>query len=153
MKEKDRSCQEMGIKIMALLDGELSPEESENVRAHLADCQKCSEEYASFKKLKAVTGELKMKKLPEYYWDDYWSHVYNRIERGISWIFISLGAIIVLGFSAWQAFYKLIADQQINPLLKGGILILLIGLVILIVSVIREKLMIRKIDKYREVER
>ena len=93
------------------------------------------------------------KKLPEFYWDEYWQHVYNRIERGISWIIISIGTIIVLAFLVWNALSNLISDQSINPVLKGGILLLILGLLILLVSVLREKLMVKKVDKYREVER
>ena len=96
---------------------------------------------------------MKMKKLPEYYWDDYWTNVYNRLERGISWLLISLGAIIVLAFAGWEALSALIADQEMNPLLKIGIFVLLIGSVILIVSILREKLLVKRIDKYREVKR
>ena len=96
---------------------------------------------------------MKLKKLPEFYWDEYWNHIYNRLERGISWLLISVGTIIILGFALWHMLGELIADTLINPFLKGGIFILLIGVLILAVSIIREKIMIRKVDKYREVQR
>ena len=153
MKKNDSPCDEMGIKIMALLDQELSEKEITEVKEHLKTCERCSEEYASLKKLKEVTGEMRMKKLPEYYWDDYWSHVYNRIERGISWLLLSLGAIIIFSFAGWEALNALIADQQMHPLLKGGIFVLLIGALILSVSILREKILVKRIDKYREGKR
>ena len=153
MKKNDSSCEEMGVKIMAMRDQELSEKEITEVKEHLEICERCSEEYASLKKLKEVTGEMKIKKLPEYYWDDYWTHVYNRIERGISWLFISLGVIIVLAFAGWEALNALIADQQMHPILKWGIFVLLIGAIILIVSIMREKILVKRIDKYREVKR
>ena len=96
---------------------------------------------------------MKFKKMPDMYWDEYWRHVYNRIERGISWIFISIGAIVVLSFAAWNAVSELVSDREMDPVLKGGILILLIGGVILLISVLREKIMVRRVDKYREIER
>ena len=92
-------------------------------------------------------------KLPEVYWEDYWSHIYNRLERGISWIFISIGAILVLSFAAWQWISHLFADTQMHPVLKVGILTLAIGILILFISIFREKIMVRKVDKYRKVER
>ena len=147
------SCDEIEVKVMALLDGELSEQDTMTVKKHLRSCERCSAEFNSLKKLKEVTDSMKMKKLPEYYWDDYWTHVYNRIERGISWLLISLGAIIVLAFAGWEAITSLIADQDMNPLLKVGIIVLMIGTVILIVSILREKLLVKRIDKYREVER
>jgi hypothetical protein len=153
MINKNQTCDELALKIMALVDDELPEDEKKQICAHIKTCTTCAREYASLTKLKGVTGEMKMKKLPEFYWDEYWQHIYNRIERGISWLLISIGTIIILGYVLWQALGELIADEQINPLVKGGIFILLIGVLILLVSVIREKIMVRKVDRYREVER
>jgi len=96
---------------------------------------------------------MKFKKLPEMYWDEYWRHIYNRLERGISWILISLGTIIVLSFILWNFIRNLLMDQQLNPIFKIGIFLLLVGVVILLISFVREKLMVKKFDKYKEVER
>ena len=87
------------------------------------------------------------------YWDEYWKHVYNRIERGIGWIFISIGALILSLYGGWVFFKTILQDVSLNPILKAGILILAIGLVILVISILREKLMVRNVDKYREIER
>lgn len=40
---KDPACLEIFAKLSEYLDGELSPEESANVRAHIADCPPCVE--------------------------------------------------------------------------------------------------------------
>lgn len=149
----DLTCEEMGLKVMALLDGELAESEISKVKKHLESCDHCKEIYASIKNVKEVTGEMKFKKLPEFYWDDYWTHIYNRIERGLSWLFISLGAIIVLVFASWKLLDELVTDQLMNPLLKGGIFILIIGIIILVISVVREKWLVRRVDKYKEIER
>ncbi len=153
MKSVDSSCEKIGLKIMALLDGESDKTEIIEIKKHLDKCERCSADYASLKKVKEVMGDMKFKKLPEFYWDDYWKHVYNRIERGISWLFISLGVIIILCFSGWELLNSLIANQNIHPLLKGGIFILMVGAIILIISILREKIMVRRVDKYREIER
>ena len=50
-------------------------------------------------------------------------------------------------------FKTILQDVSLNPILKAGILILAIGLVILVISILREKLMVRNVDKYREIER
>jgi hypothetical protein len=153
MKEPNMTCDKMSLNIMALLDGELDYDQISAVKDHLASCEKCSEDYASLKKVKEVTGEMKFKKLPEFYWDDYWKHIYNRIERGLSWLFLSIGAVIVLCFAGWKFLDGIIADQQLHPILKGGIFIFIMGVIILIISILREKLMVRRVDKYRKVER
>jgi predicted anti-sigma-YlaC factor YlaD len=149
----DITCEEMSLNVMALLDGELDDTKISQVKEHLESCNTCSEHYASIKKVKEVTSKMKFKKLPEFYWDDYWKHIYNRIERGLSWLLLSLGAIIVLCFAGWELLDSLVSNNEMNPLLKAGIFILATGLIILIISILREKLMVRRVDKYREVER
>ena len=153
MKKMDITCEEMSLNVMALLDGELDDTKISQVKEHLESCNTCSEHYASIKKVKEVTSKMKFKKLPEFYWDDYWKHIYNRIERGLSWLLLSLGAIIVLCFAGWELLDSLVSNNEMNPLLKAGIFILATGLIILIISILREKLMVRRVDKYREVER
>jgi len=143
----------INIKIMAYLDRELPEAENALLEQKIAADPRYQKSYNQLKKLKEVTGAMKFKILPDMYWDEYWRNVYNRLERGISWILVSLGAIIVMTFAVWTAITELLADHTINPVLKSGIFILIIGGVILFVSVLREKLMVRKVDKYKEVER
>ena len=153
MNKNNISCEGMKFKIMAYIDNELPESDINTVKQHLNECPDCSKKYESLNKVKEITGEMKFKKLPEMYWDEYWTHVYNKMERGLSWIFISIGAIIILSFAAWKAMDNLINDSQMSIFLKFGVIIFIIGLVILLVSILREKLMIKKVDKYREVER
>lgn len=147
------SNDEIKLKVMAYLDSELPESEMREIKRLIDDDEMYKKEYLSLKKVKEVTQEMKFVKLPEMYWDDYWEHVYNRIERGISWILISIGVIVVGSFLVWQIIESIIVNQNIHVVLKAGILILLAGMVVLIVSILREKLMVRKVDKYREVER
>jgi hypothetical protein len=153
MSSNNISCEEMKFKMMAYLDNELYETDINTVKQHLDECPDCRKKYESLNKVKEITGDMKFKKLPEMYWDEYWSHVYNKIERGLSWIFISIGAIIILSFTAWNALANLINDSQMSTFLKTGIFIFIIGLVVLLVSILREKIMVKKVDKYREVER
>ena len=86
-------------------------------------------------------------------WDRYWLGVYNQIERGLAWIVISIGAIIVLGFSAVKAAESFFENTTMPGVLKIGIMILTIGFVILIISLLREKLFLFQNDKYKEIQR
>ena len=84
----------------------------------------------------------------------YWSRVYNRLERGLGWILISIGAMILLFYGGFKAVENLIKDPTVAIFLKVAILVLLAGIVILFVSVVRERIFIYKKDKYaKEVKR
>ncbi|RMF58886.1 MAG: zf-HC2 domain-containing protein [Calditrichaeota bacterium] len=147
-----KNCQPYKELIMKEVDGEITPSEKEALFLHLKECADCRKELEEFQKLKEVTGTMKKQLFPEMAWEEYWNHLYNRIERGISWILISIGSVILLVYGIYHGIMELLGDPQLPTLIKGAILLLIIGGVLLLVSVIREKLMVRKYDKYKEVK-
>ena len=153
MNRSSIDCKQAQVLMMGLLDNELDERQRQNVQSHLAQCKSCSEKFDSYKNLKKDTKEMKFKNLPEVYWDEYWQNVYNRIERGIGWIFFSIGAIILLSFAG----YELLNEFFLNPKepigIKIGVAFGGVGFIVLFISVLREKLMVRKVDKYRSVKR
>ncbi len=79
--------------------------------------------------------------------------VYRRLERSIGWILASVGAIVVVSYGVWTAISEMIADATVPWYIKAGVLALVVGAVILFVSVVREKLFVRKTDPYKDVVR
>lgn len=138
---------------MKSLDGEITPEEQRLLDQHLEECASCRREMESFKKLKQETGAMKEHLIPDLAWEDYWHRLYNRLERGLSWILISLGAVILLVYGGYQAVTEIIQTTDMPVVVKWGMLALMAGIALLLVSVIREKLLLRKHDKYKEVRR
>jgi len=97
---------------------------------------------------------MKHKEPPDEVWEKYWSRFYNRLERGLGWILISIGAMILLFYGGFKAVESLVKDPTLAIFLKVAILLLLAGLVILFVSVVRERIFTYKKDKYaKEVKR
>ncbi len=90
--------------------------------------------------------------LPDRLRAGYWRAIYNRLERGTGWIFFSIGAILLLAFGVWELLDKFFLSDQPPLLLKIGFGALLLGLIILLVSVGRERLFARAHDRYEEVE-
>lgn len=96
---------------------------------------------------------FELKKPPEEIWDKYWLGVYNRIERTLGWILLSIGSVILLTFALYEgakALLQFLSAPSIPFILKIGLLAVLGGAVILIVSVIREKIFTAKSDKYQK---
>ncbi len=97
---------------------------------------------------------MKYKEPPDEVWEKYWSKVYNRLERGLSWILISIGAMTLLFYAGFKAVESLVRDPAIAILLKVAVLVLLAGVVILFVSVVRGRIFTYKKDRYaKEVKR
>ena len=141
------------ILLMKAVDDELNLDEQTVFDKFVSQDAHCRQEWQQMKKLKEVTKNMNFKSLPTEVWDNYWVSVYNRLERGLAWILFSIGAIILLTFSGFKAVESIIADPQLAGILKAAILMVIGGGVILLVSVVREKLFTRKSDPYKEIQR
>lgn len=90
---------------------------------------------------------------PESVWDKYWLGVYNRIERGIGWILLSIGAIVLLIYGLYSMFESILADTEIAWWLKLAIFSAIAGTAVLLVSVLREKIFLHKTERYKDIRR
>ena len=96
---------------------------------------------------------MELKQPSKEVWQLYWSSVYNRLERRVGWILLSLGSIILVFFGGYKMIEGLINDTSTPILLKAGILAALGGVAILLVSLIRERIFVRRRERYKEVEK
>ena len=148
------SCEEFEPMIAGYLDGELSPPQRDHLDSHVACCDRCRRELAELTELKENLAMIGFKEPSDVELQRYWRSVYNRLERGLGWILFSIGAIILLCYGAFKLLEALIKDPKVVLSLKIGAVALAFGAVILFVSLLRERLAVRKVDKYsREIER
>jgi ferric-dicitrate binding protein FerR (iron transport regulator) len=139
--------------MMAALDGEISAEERREMESVLEAHPEVRREYEVMSRVKEVTGAMKYKQPPEEVWDRYWTTVYNRMERGIGWVLVSIGAVVLLAFGAWKWLEALWGDAELPLFIKLSIMAVAVGLLVLAASVIREKLFVYRRDPYKEIER
>lgn len=135
------------------LDNELSTEEEKEFRKLLASSPEYQREWNSYKQLKDMTMQMKFAQPPAEVWDKYWVGIYNRLERRIGWILTSIGTMVLLFYGAYEAISSLLRDVETPWFLKAAILTVAAGLIIVFVSVVREKFFTHKIDAYKEVRR
>ena len=148
-KERERARQLM----MAALDDEISGEEQAELDRYLARDDNLRREWHSMGQVKEVTSSMAFREPPEEVWETYWTSVYNKIERGIGWIFVSIGAVVVLAWAARIWIETLFEDNGMPLFVKLAILSVTVGFLVLAVSVIREKLFTRIRDPYKEIQR
>lgn len=139
--------------MMGALDGEISSAEETDLERLLESDPALEAEWRQLKRLKEVTNTMSLRQPSQEVWEGYWMGVYRRFERGIAWILVSLGAVVVLSWGAWEGLQGLWKDQELPMLVKVGSLALIAGFVVLLVSVVREKLVIRQHDPYKDVIR
>lgn len=132
-------------------DNQLSEDQKRMIEDHVRQCEECRRELEEMGQFEEVMQKMELKQPPEEIWQVYWTSVYNRLERRIGWILLSIGAIIMLFFGGYKAIEGIIEDPTTPLIFKVGILAALGGLAILLVSIGRERIFVRKRERYKEV--
>lgn len=136
--------------MMAALDGEIPADEQRELDALIAAHPDVAHEWRRFQRLKEVTTGMSLRTPPEETWDRYWQSTYRRTERGIAWLLVSIGAIVLFSYWAWHAVLAFFEPGS-EPLgIRLAIAAVTIGMVILAVSVIREKIFTNRRDPYQK---
>ncbi|HDI83705.1 MAG TPA: hypothetical protein ENF18_07950 [candidate division WOR-3 bacterium] len=135
------------------IDGLITEDEERELIRIFKENPDIEKEFKDMEALKGVMDMLKAKD-PDWAWEDYWKSLYNRIERGVAWIFFSIGAIILLTYGAIEWVQSVLKDTEMPLIAKLGVFSLVFGLVVLFVSVVRERIFVSRSDKYsREVKK
>ena len=147
------ACDEYKDLMMGYLDEELSAEQKSRIEEHLTTCKQCAAQLQEFRQLKAITDQVTLVEPEDRLWQQYWDGIYNRIERGVGWIIFSVAAILLTIYGGFKAIEAIIKDPTVEITLKIALLALLVGLAILFVSVLRERLYFWQKDRYKDVRR
>ena len=139
--------------LMRALDDELEPDERVEFERLLSGNPELRDEWDRLSNLQEVTANMNLRNPPEEMWAGYWTSVYSRFERGLAWILVSIGAIVLGSWGSWQFVQDLMADTDLPTFVKWSILALLVGLVMLLVSVLRHRVFVSRSDPYKEIER
>ncbi|MBU0561256.1 MAG: hypothetical protein KJ799_17005 [Bacteroidetes bacterium] len=131
----------------------ISPEEENELMSIINTRVEYKIEFEDQKRIKEALKKMKLKNPSEEVWDSYWIKIYNRIERGFAWIIISIGFVILAGYAAIQFVEELLKDTKTPEIVKLGSAALIVGLLILLFSILREKFFAGKSDKYKEIQR
>ncbi|MAE70257.1 MAG: hypothetical protein CME06_07280 [Gemmatimonadetes bacterium] len=147
------SCDDLAPLISGLIDAELEPDEEARIRKHLERCERCDEELRALSEQRETTAALRLREPDPELWDRFHLGVYQRIERAAGWVLLSVGAAVAGGTLAYQAMSDVIGDPSVAMTVRVGLPIAAIGLVILLISVAREKLFLHRNERYREIIR
>ena len=147
------TCQKYKDLMMGYLDDELDDAQKRTLQEHTEECKDCAAELDQFRKLKQVTDSVKLAEPEDMVWEQYWSGVYNRFERGVGWILMSVAGIALLIYGGFKAVEEMVKDPTISVILKVVILAFIAGLAVLFVSILRERLYFWKKDRYKDVRR
>lgn len=139
--------------ISGYLDEELEPEERRAFEEEMARDPGLRAEVEALREVKEMMSGMRLKGLPDSAWDRYREQTYNRLERRVGWILLSVGAIVLIGYGLYELVIFLATGAELAWWVRLGIGAACAGLAILFVSVVRERLFVWKRDPYKEVKR
>jgi len=139
--------------LMGALDGALSDGERRDFEQLLETDEDMRAEWMRLRRVKGITDSMEFKMPSDAIWDGYTASVYRRVERGIAWMLLSIGSIVLVSTGLWQLGKAIFIENDVPLYIKGSLLALSVGAAILIVSIVREKIFTHRNDPYKDVMR
>lgn len=128
---------------MAYMDGELPDDEARRFEAFLAAHPEIAAEVAAMQEIQGLTARVRLPSPPDGYWAEFPKNVWTRINRWFGWILYLVGVVILAAYAAYAFFVS-----PASTWVKIGVAALILGLLLLFGSVIRQRLQEAKSDRY-----
>jgi anti-sigma factor RsiW len=132
--------------LMRYLDGELSPEEHERIDVALHSSTELQREVAIFRALKSDFQELSFH--PGTYHTSVWDQVNAHVTRPVGWLLVIAGVVLWMTYGAY-----VFATSSVNPWEKWAAAAIAIGILMLLASVIWERVREWETDPYKDIYR
>jgi anti-sigma factor RsiW len=140
--------QHVGELLSGFVDGELTQQERQRVTLHCSECSECREILANLRELRARIGKAGLSEVGEDKWRETMNDPTVQTTRSIGWILMIAGLLVVAGIGL----FGFIVASDISIGMKLIIAAIYGGLAMLLYSVLRQRLIERKTDKYKDVE-
>jgi predicted anti-sigma-YlaC factor YlaD len=134
---------------MRYIDGEMTPEERVEFERHMESCGDCRTAVEELGRVERLTGMVKIRDPQDDFWECYWKSLFRRGERKTGWWLIIVGAALVILYALYRGFTDFGEITFIKVVMVG----LAAGFVILLISVIRERVHQCRTDPYRDIDR
>jgi hypothetical protein len=148
VNESRRVDEHVGELLSGMVDGELTQQERQRVTLHCQQCEACRNNLAELRALRERIGKSRLSETGEDKWRETMNEPVVRNTRGIGWLLFIAGILAAAGVGL-GAF---IVDPTISFGMKLVLGAIYGGLALLLISVLRQRLIERKTDKYKDVE-
>lgn len=141
-------CGKIGESLSAYLDGELTQQDRQLVEVHVEGCRRCRSTLKELSRIREGIGQLDPPQPSKEQWSKMMSLGISRTSRGFGWLLGIGGSLLLVGYGA----YEFATDETTEALVKIGVAGGAGGVLLLLVSVLTDRLRARKTDKYKDVE-
>ena len=140
--------QHVGEQLSGFIDGELTQQERQFVTLHCEVCADCRENLERLQDLRKRIGNSALSEVGEDKWRESIDDPGVQLTRGIGWLLFIVGLMIIAGIGLVGFLFS----DDISIGMKLLMLAIYGGLAILFFSVVRQRFIESKTDKYKDVE-
>ncbi|MBN1297904.1 zf-HC2 domain-containing protein [bacterium] len=148
-----KACDEFQILISGYIDHELDPVQTATVKAHLVECAACRKELERLRMLQDALAMMAIRTPEDDFWDGYWAGMYNRLERRVGWVILVLGFSTLVVGGTILLFREILFSHDLPLWVRFGGMGLIAGAAILLLSLIRERMRVNRLERYKDVRR
>jgi hypothetical protein len=146
--DKRQVDQHVGELLSGFVDGELTQQQRQLVTLHCDNCSECSENLANLHELRQRISKAKLSDVGEDKWRETMNDSTVQTTRSIGWLLFIAGLLVIAGIGL----VGFIFSDEIPVGVKLIMIAVYGGLAMLLYSVLRQRLIERKTDKYKDVE-
>ena len=143
------NCEKYRHLLVGLLDKELNPQESAEVNEHLLRCSTCREELERLGETSSKLETIAFEEPSDEVLRRLWRNPFSRISRIGGLLLVLGGYAALIGFALFEFFTSGEEDLWV----RVPVAAIIIGLLILLLLVILERVKTYGKDPYREIER
>lgn len=143
------NCEHYRGLIAGLLDGELTPDESADLNDHLIRCASCRGDYEALRRTEKKLDAISYVEITDEAARALWTLPYARTLRNASLLLVIGGyaALLLYGFITF------LTDGDEDLFGKITLAAIVIGFLVLLASVVVERISTYRVDPYKEIER
>jgi len=142
------SCQQVEELLTGYLDAELTQQESQRVAVHIDECQQCRQTCQQLQQLQQAVQEVHYPNMEQDALEKIVNDMTSKTIQGVAWFALSAGLAMIIA----MAVYAFWVDTGMSWYEKLAMSLIWGGGIGLFVSVLRQRLIARKTDKYRRVK-
>ena len=148
VEEKRNIDSHVGELLSGYVDGELTQQQRQLVSLHCEDCAECRDILTRLREIRQSVGKAQLSELGEDKWRETMNDSTVQTTRSIGWLMFITGLLAIAGIGIVTFLF----DNEIPVVMKLIIIAVYGGLATLLFSVLRQRLIERKTDKYKDVE-
>jgi hypothetical protein len=143
------NCEEIEVSLSGYLDNELTQQESQRIELHLETCARCREVLEELREAQQAAQKLELAQPSHEEWRHMESHILEKSSRGLGWVILIVWSIITAAYSIFQ-FAMSPSEPLFEKILVFG---LFLGIALLFLSVLSERIRESRTDRYKGVQK